>query len=157
MPRPRSSQCLTLWIKHSSVVSTVWIRWNPTFMNLPIFWKPVTKCQTGISTLRCLQSHFDGDWISKRLESEGTAYGHWPVSSQLVGSQQNLTSADYQGVGPQWSSSDISLKPLICLCPFESSSCILSSWDTYCSCIFLLLWADRYTDCWFLDNLTKVI
>lgn len=52
---------------------------EPAFMN-----RSSTKCQAGISTLRCLQSHFDGDWISEPSESVGAAYGHWPVSSQRV-------------------------------------------------------------------------
>lgn len=107
----------------SSVVSTSWVRWKPWAMNLP-----TTKCQAGISALRRLQSHFDGDWVSKALEAEGAAYGHWPVSSQLVvlstkPDMQIIKALDRDGPTMTF------LKPLICLCLLEYCSCFLSSWD----------------------------
>lgn len=38
--------------------------------------------QAGICDLWRLQSHFDGAWISKPLESKLAAHNRWPVSSQ---------------------------------------------------------------------------
>lgn len=109
----------------------------------------------GISTMRRPRSHFDGDWISKPSESEGTAYGHWPVSSQLPAL---ATEPDIQRLSRRWSmmaqpwrfseASDPSLSIWVLLCPAEMLR------DSYCCCVCLILslQADRYRDYWFLHK-----
>lgn len=140
-PGPRSTQRLTLWIR--------WLKhyfYQPNYVKAdvlespPVFRSPTLNARQGISTVRRPRSHFDGDWISKPLESEGTAYGHWPVSSQLPALS---TKPDIRRLSRRWSmmvqpwcfseASDSSLSIWVLFCPAETHQ------GSYCCCVCLIL------------------
>lgn len=82
-----------------------------------------------------LTPHFDGDWNSKPVQSKGAAYGHWPVSSQLVvcSTKPDICrlSRHWTTMVQRWHFWSFWFVRL-----FDSSHC-LSSWDTPGLILFL--------------------